>query len=204
MKRLTLPPYLPNLLSSARIALAPAMLGAAYSNSRIGFSVLLVVALLSDALDGPLARRAGSVSAIGQRLDRWGDGLTTISGSLGISFLWLEIVEREWHWILVAFVGYAMCGLQRLLEPAADGVRPSVWWRLCGWALPLSLVPLLTGWTPLPFQAAAVLQACAGGWKLSGVKPKPDDESQTAAKLEQERTELTEQTRELRPPGGQV
>lgn len=163
-------PYLPNLLSSLRIALAPAILGAAYSNSKPGFVVLLAVSLVSDTLDGWLARRWNVTSAVGQRLDRWGDGLTLIVGTLGVCFLWLEIVEREWHWGLIAVAGYLMCGLQRLIEPAVERSRPGWVGRLCGWALPLSLVPLLMGQAAWPFQAAAVLQAALGGWKLASAR----------------------------------
>ncbi|HYD83996.1 MAG TPA: CDP-alcohol phosphatidyltransferase family protein, partial [Opitutus sp.] len=54
--------YLPNLLSSLRIALAPAMLGAAYSNAKIGFAVLLAAVLVTDVVDGFLARRWRAVS----------------------------------------------------------------------------------------------------------------------------------------------
>jgi hypothetical protein len=106
MMRVNIPSYLPNLLSSLRITLAPAMLGAAYSNSKVGFIVLLVMALVTDALDGTLARRLGVASVVGQRLDRWGDGLTAVCGACGVAFLWLEIVEREWVWSLVALFGY--------------------------------------------------------------------------------------------------
>lgn len=160
-------PYLPNLLSSLRIAVAPAILGAAYSNSKTGFVILLAIALVSDTVDGWLARRWAVTSTIGQRLDRWGDGLTAIVGSLGLSFLWLEIVEREWQWMLTAAAGYLMCGLQRLIEPAVERQAPGWCARLCGWAVPLTLVPLLLGVADWPFQAAAVLQAVLGGWKLS-------------------------------------
>lgn len=173
-------PYLPNLLSSLRIVLAPAILGAAYSNSHVGFVILLSVALVSDTLDGWFARRWRVTSAIGQRLDRWGDGLTLAVGSLGVTFLWLEIVEREWDWMLVALAGYLMCGVQRLVEPAREHSAPGWFGRICGWAVPLSLVPLVLGYAAWPFQGAAVLQAALGGWKLAGV-PRPARSPRAAA-----------------------
>lgn len=194
------PTYLPNLLSGLRIALAPAMLGAAYSNSHAGFTALLAFALVSDALDGCLARRWNATSAVGQRLDRWGDGLTTVAGALGVSFLWLDIVEREWHWMLVAVIGYGMCGLQRWIEPATERAAPGWLARVCGWAVPLSLVPLVGGWTALPFQAAAVLHASLGGWRLAGVQMHGSDEEVVEKKLQTDRAELTADSQQLRGP----
>lgn len=165
-----IPSYLPNLLSSLRIALAPAMLGAAYSNSPAGFSILLVLALVSDAIDGPLARSAGTASVVGQRLDRWGDGLTTVAGAAGIGFLWLETVEREWAWMLVAALGYLMIGLQRLIEPAG-GRKPPGWpAKFCGWVVPASLVPLLLDGVIAPFATAAILHTSLGAWRLADVQ----------------------------------
>lgn len=173
MMRVNIPSYLPNLLSSLRITLAPAMLGAAYSNSKVGFIVLLVMALVTDALDGTLARRLGVASVVGQRLDRWGDGLTAVCGACGVAFLWLEIVEREWVWSLVALLGYAMIGVQRLVEPA--GLRKPPGWlgKLCGWLVPVTLVPLLVHDLEAPFAAAAVAQAAVGAWRLADTRRKP-------------------------------
>lgn len=171
--RVKIPIYLPNLLSSLRITLAPAMLGAAYSNSKVGFTALLVVALVTDAIDGPLARRLGDASVIGQRLDRWGDGLTAVCGAIGVAFLWLEIVEREWVWMLVALLGYLMIGLQRLIEPAGLRKPPGWMGKLCGWLVPATLVPLLVRDLEAPFAAAAVAQAAVGAWRLADARRKP-------------------------------
>lgn len=159
MKR---PTYLPNLLSSLRIALAPAMLGAAYSNSKVGFSVLLSVAVVSDAVDGVIARRWRVQSELGARLDRWGDGLTAILAVVGVYFLWPQLVEREWRWTLLAMAGYALTGLSRLLHPASAGARPGWLAKVLTWVLPVSLWPLVHDIAAWPFQAASALQFAIG------------------------------------------
>jgi phosphatidylglycerophosphate synthase len=127
--------YLPNLLSSLRITLAPGMLGAAYSNSKTGFVTLLCFAILTDALDGFLARRLKAESEMGRRLDRWGDALTVSLGAVGIYFLWPAEIENEWQATLLALAGYFVVGVDRLwLRPDRDN-RPS--W--CDWLFVLLL-----------------------------------------------------------------
>jgi phosphatidylglycerophosphate synthase len=152
------PPYLPNLLSSLRITLAPAMLGAAYSNSKTGFLFLLVVAVLTDSIDGFLARRWRAETAMGRRLDHCGDALMMSLGALGVFFLWPESVEREWPWVLIALTGYLAIGVDRLWRRPGQVRHPSWWERILALIPPLSLVPLITDWSPWPFRAAAVLQ----------------------------------------------
>ena len=158
--------YVPNLLSSLRTVLAPAILAAAYSNSKIGFTLLLGVALMTDLLDGVLARAWKAETALGRRLDRWGDGLTMVLGAIGVSFLWPDIVERETGWVLVALTGYVLVGLHRFLQPASAASHPSWVAKVLGLLVPVSLVPLLTGWEALPFHLAAVTHAAVGLQKL--------------------------------------
>jgi phosphatidylglycerophosphate synthase len=151
--------YLPNLLSSLRISLAPGMLGAAYSNSKAGFVLLMGVALLTDALDGLLARRWNAKSEIGRRLDHWGDALTMTLGALGVYFLWPVRIEAEWQAALLALVGYAVLGIDRLWRRPDLERTPNAWGRISALAVPISLILLIIDWSPWPFRAAATLQA---------------------------------------------
>ena len=64
---------LPNLLSGLRLLTAPILLYLAWSGRSRLFLVLLALSLLSDALDGFLARRFNWTSEFGTRLDSWGD-----------------------------------------------------------------------------------------------------------------------------------
>lgn len=176
--------YLPNLLSSLRIALAPAMLGAAYSNSKEGFAVLLAVTVATDLVDGVFARAWAAESELGRRLDRWGDGLTASLGAVGVFFLWPHVVEREWPWALAAAGGYLMIGLQRWIQPATANSYSRWPMKVLGLALPLSLLPLIQGWSEWPFQVAAVMQAGIGAWKLMGAlgrTGKPEDDAPAPA-----------------------
>jgi cardiolipin synthase (CMP-forming) len=151
--------YLPNLLSSLRVALAPGMLGAAYSNSKTGFLLLLGIALVTDALDGFFARRWDARSDMGRRLDHWGDALTMILGAVGIYFLWPLKIESEWQASLLALVGYAVLGIDRLWRRPDLERTPTVVGRISALLVPISLVLLIAEWSPWPFRAAATLQA---------------------------------------------
>lgn len=145
------------------------MLGAAYSNSKTGFAMLLAATLATDLVDGVFARTWRAESELGRRLDRWGDGLTAALGAVGVFFLWPSIVEREWPWALAAAGGYLMIGLQRWIQPATANSYSRWPAKVLGLALPLSLLPLIQGWSEWPFQGAAVMQAGIGAWKLMGV-----------------------------------
>jgi CDP-diacylglycerol--glycerol-3-phosphate 3-phosphatidyltransferase len=157
--------YLPNLLSSLRIALAPAILAAAVSDSRPGFWVLLGTALVSDAVDGRIARLWQAETPLGARLDQWGDALTMIATAIGIDFLWPGVIETEWTWALVALAGYLLIGVKRLLS-ASDAVKRPTWYSTAiSWFIPLSLIPLLVAGNPWPFRYAAVVH-----WIIAGAK----------------------------------
>ena len=135
------------------------MLGAAYSNSKTGFLILLGVAIVTDALDGFLAQRWNAVSEIGRRLDHWGDALTTTLGALGIYFLWPAQVESEWPWAVLALFAYLGLGIDRLIRRPDRESNPSWWEKALAMILPLSLIPFIMEWSPWGFRVAALLQA---------------------------------------------
>jgi len=155
---------LPNLLSLLRIVvLTPAMVAVACAGgSRTWFLAFFGVALVTDALDGFLARRLKAQSDLGRRLDSWGDYLMTAAAAVGVWRLWPEVVHREWPWFVAVLVGcfaivtYGLVRWRRVL-----GYH--TWLaKLMAVLLPVSLVVLLAGWSAVPFHVAVVLQAlCA-------------------------------------------
>jgi CDP-diacylglycerol--glycerol-3-phosphate 3-phosphatidyltransferase len=169
--------YLPNLLSSVRIALAPAMLGAAYSNAKTGFAVLLAIAMATDVLDGFLARQWRVESEIGRKLDHWGDMLTVSLGAMGVYFLWPQVIEAEWQWALAAFAGYALSGLRRIVQAEDKRERPNVFLKVGCWLVPAALISLIAGWTPWPFRAAALIQLAFGSVRLLAARTTPAEKA---------------------------
>jgi CDP-diacylglycerol--glycerol-3-phosphate 3-phosphatidyltransferase len=64
--------------------------------------VLFGVGLLSDVLDGALARRLGQESDFGARLDQWGDFALWLALPFSAWWLWREIVLRESPYVILA------------------------------------------------------------------------------------------------------
>lgn len=155
------PKLWPNLVSGVRIALMPAVLLAALAGSRLWFIVLVAASLGTDVLDGYLARRLNAFSDFGRKLDSVADYLTMLVGLAGIALLWPEIVRRELPWIVVglaAFFAVIVYGFARL------GRAPCyhTWASKAGAVgCALSLIPLLAGWSAVPFHVMIVVEVLA-------------------------------------------
>lgn len=102
---------LPNQLSALRILCVPVLLLLAWNGEAGIFLVLFGFALVTDVLDGVLARRLQLESDFGARLDQWADFALWVSFPLGTWWLWPEIVRREGAYVALA--------LACLLLPAA-------------------------------------------------------------------------------------
>jgi CDP-diacylglycerol--glycerol-3-phosphate 3-phosphatidyltransferase len=65
--------YVPNALSGSRVALVAIIYVAAWRHDAALFAVLVLTAVLTDILDGPLARHFGSASKVGANIDSAAD-----------------------------------------------------------------------------------------------------------------------------------
>lgn len=150
---------IPNLISGFRLLAAPVMLYLAWIGRPVGFLVLLAISLITDAIDGFLARRLNWQSELGARLDSWGDFATYVTVPLGAWWLWPDILRREAVFVWLAIAAYVV--------PIAIGFVK--FHRLTSyhtWAAKLSAVimsisALLLFLTDIawPFRCAAVFQA---------------------------------------------
>ena len=95
--------YLPNAISAARLMSAPVLAWLAVAGMIEVFAGLLLVSLLSDIVDGWLARRLGVVSETGALLDSIADILLTVAILVGIWYLHDE-VYREDGWVIYGVV----------------------------------------------------------------------------------------------------
>ena len=155
------PKLWPNLLSGTRIALMPAVLLAAIFGSKLWFVILLAASLTTDALDGFLARRLNAFSDFGRKLDSAADYLTLMTGLAGIALLWPESVRRELPWIatgLGAFFGVIAFGFIRLGRAPCYHTWAAKFGAI---GCSLSMIPLLSGWSAVPFHVMIVLQVLA-------------------------------------------
>lgn len=139
----------------------PAVLSAAMAGSKRWFLILVAASLATDALDGFLARRLNAFSDFGRKLDSAADYLTMVTGLAGIALLWPDIVRRELPWIvlgLAAFFSVIVYGFVRLgRAPCYHTWAAKIGVMGCA----LSMIPLLSGWSPVPFRAMVVWQIVA-------------------------------------------
>jgi phosphatidylglycerophosphate synthase len=76
--------HLPNVLSVLRIAAAPVLVWLALTGHERAFAAVLVPALVTDIVDGYLARRLGLTTALGALLDSVADLLLFGVATLGV------------------------------------------------------------------------------------------------------------------------
>jgi CDP-diacylglycerol--glycerol-3-phosphate 3-phosphatidyltransferase len=109
---------IPNIISALRITSCPVLLLLAYGMNRPAFAWLLAAALISDILDGAIARHFGFVSQLGSLLDSIGDILLFIVAAYGVWQFHPELVhDHSFAFVLVlvlwiggSFVGYLRYG----------------------------------------------------------------------------------------------
>jgi cardiolipin synthase len=102
---------LANLITGCRIALAPVLLFLAWDHREHAFLACLVVSLVSDIVDGQIARRLHLTSELGTRLDSWADLLTFASVPVALWWLRPDLVASE----RVAFLVTVGCYLVPIL-----------------------------------------------------------------------------------------
>lgn len=95
---------IPNLLSVFRIVAVPVLLALAWNGATNPFLALFGLGLLSDVLDGVVARRFGVESELGAQLDQWGDFALWVCLPLAAWWLWPEILRRESAYVVLAIV----------------------------------------------------------------------------------------------------
>ncbi|MCF6291179.1 MAG: CDP-alcohol phosphatidyltransferase family protein [Desulfobacterales bacterium] len=159
--------HLPNLLSCFRLVAAPGLLYLAWTGEQGPFLTLLGASLLSDAVDGFLARKMGMVSELGARLDSWGDLAMYMTALLGAWWLWPEVITREIFFVMLAVSSY----LIPLLFGFFKFKRLPSYHTWAGktaalLTAPALLVLLITdiGW---PFRSAAIVCALAAGEEIA-------------------------------------
>ena len=149
---------IPLALTVFRLCSAPVLLALAAMGQERFFLWLAIAALLSDVLDGALARRLGASSETGRLLDSWADLLIALVSFAGATLLWPDTMRQE--------AGYFALVLAALAIPNAWGLLR--FHRLLGYHtlsakssgvfLAVSAVLLFTGLTPVPFRVASFVE----------------------------------------------
>lgn len=149
---------IPLALTIFRICSAPVLVVLAALRQERAFLGLVVAALLSDVLDGALARRLGAASETGRLLDSWADLLIALVAFVGATLLWPETMRQEalyFALVLTALVApnaYALVRFRRLLGYHTLSAKSS------GVLLSVGAVLLFVGITPVVFRIAAIVE----------------------------------------------
>ncbi|MGL4632692.1 MAG: CDP-alcohol phosphatidyltransferase family protein [Leadbetterella sp.] len=94
---------IPNFLSFYRLLSFPFLLWLIYSGNESLFATILCINLVTDILDGLIARTYKLQTEFGAKLDSLADNGTYISAVLGI-YTFKQDVLREYMWIIWLFV----------------------------------------------------------------------------------------------------
>ncbi len=100
--------HVPNALSLTRIVCAPVLVLLAVAGAQSLFTWVLVSALLTDALDGWIARACGLQSRLGARLDSLGDSLVWWAGLVGLLAFQRDVLAAN-RWLIGAVVAGWLC-----------------------------------------------------------------------------------------------
>ncbi len=96
-----------NLITACRIVLAPVLLLLAWQGREHLFLACLIISLLSDIVDGQVARRFNLTSELGTRLDSWADLLTYAAVPVAVWWLRPDVVAGEKVVFYAAVASYA-------------------------------------------------------------------------------------------------
>lgn len=99
---------IPNIISGIRILSAPILLFLAWEGYRNAFIVLLFAALVSDVIDGYIARKHNVSSKLGTKLDSLGDMAIYLTVPICAWWLWPQILKREALFVLIAIGSYVV------------------------------------------------------------------------------------------------
>ena len=107
---------IPNILSLFRILAAPFLLLTGWFGMPTLFFILFGLMLLSDALDGIIARMMNQTSELGARLDSYGDILTYLSTPFAAWWLWPDLLKGELYYIIAAIIIYILPAVFSLVK----------------------------------------------------------------------------------------
>lgn len=97
---------IPNLISVFRLAIVPILLYVAWTGKPTLFLVLFSCMLVSDCIDGFLARKLNQVSELGAKLDSWSDFAMYMSLPVCGWWLWPDVIRREAPFVIIVVSCY--------------------------------------------------------------------------------------------------
>lgn len=147
---------IPNLITGLRVIGSPLLIVLAWWGQLAGLGVLLAGLVLTEWLDGFLARRWRLETATGARLDTVADAVFYSSILIAFACLnWQQLVAES-GWIGIAIISYLASWLTSWVR---FGKLPSyhTWMAKGAWVIVIpGIVLLVLGWDPIVFRIAMV------------------------------------------------
>ena len=150
---------IPNILSILRIIFAPCLLLLAWYGYKRFFIVLLILSLLSDAVDGFIARRFKLSTKTGAKLDSIGDMATYLTVPICAWWLWPEILRKEIIFVSITVCAYVLplaAGLMKFHKIPSYHTYGA---KIAAVIMSIAVLLLFTIEFTLPFKFAAIFQA---------------------------------------------
>jgi CDP-diacylglycerol--glycerol-3-phosphate 3-phosphatidyltransferase len=121
---------LPNLLTVTRILLVPVLVAALLQEAGPGESLaaaVFIIASITDALDGWIARRQKKISTFGKLMDPLADKLLVTSALVSLVSL-----QRLSAWVAMVIIAreFAVTGLRQLAMEHGDVIPASLWGKI--------------------------------------------------------------------------
>ncbi len=155
-------PTVPNLLTVFRILLVPVVAAALLSGLEIGdilAAIVFVVASLTDALDGWIARRNKEVTTFGKLMDPLADKLLITAALVSLVSL-----DRLQAWVAMVIIAreFAVTGLRQLAMEHGEAIPASAFGKLktfvqIAMVLALIIVDSSPAWVDALVYAAVVV-----------------------------------------------
>jgi cardiolipin synthase len=161
--------HLPNLLSAVRVALVPTLWILAFRGEATAVGAGLVLAGMTDAVDGTLARRLGVDSPAGAALDSLGDNLLALSGAVWLVMLRPDVAARfavplaVWGTLYVTFLVIGLVKFRRFgnLHLYSAKVAGAAAYLFATLAFLFPGVPMALGWLAFGTAVIAVAEGIA-------------------------------------------
>ena len=99
---------IPNFVSLIRLLMAPVLFYFAFTQQPNWFLAVLIFAVLTDVLDGFLARTLNQITELGSHLDSWGDFVIYSTMAICAWILWPDIVERELLYYMIMLLSLTL------------------------------------------------------------------------------------------------
>jgi phosphatidylglycerophosphate synthase len=150
-----------NLITACRIALAPVLLLLAWRHQEHLFLACFIVSLVSDIVDGQIARRFNLTSDLGTRLDSWADLLTYASVPVATWLMRPDLVATEKIAFFVAVGSYVLPVAIGMVKFRRLTTYHTLMARISAYLIGASAVVLFAHGPTLPFRLAVCVLVLA-------------------------------------------